>query len=333
MSAIEARDEQFVLALDDLHRLTDPRSVALLEFLVRRGPPNLHLAVACRRLPAALDMGGAILSGTASALTDSDLRFAAPEIAKFFGMRLSRRKLAALKEESGGWPMALQIHRNEARATSPAAERKVRDVVENWVESRLWAGMDSDDRELLLDAGLFEWMDVDLLGEVLGASDAMRRIESMEALAGLLNPVRNRGRDSWRLHPLIREHCARQRIRHARQRYRELHRRIAVALEARGETLSALRHAAESGDMELAGKILENVGGVRLWIRFGLAAFQAAVNPAGRDRPLLQPPAAAGAVRVAALLRPARGSPPGVRLHARTRPGAGRRRGGRSALG
>ena len=275
---LEARDERFVLALDDLHRLSDPRSVTLLEFLVRRGPPNLHLAVACRRLPAALDMGGAILSGTASALTDSDLRFTESEIAKFFGMRLSRRKLAALKEESAGWPMALQIHRNQARATSSSAEREVRDIVANWVESRLWAGMDSDDRELLLDAGLFEWMDADLVGEVLASSDAMRRIESMDALAGLLSPVRNRGRDSWRLHPLIREHCARQRLRHARHRYREVHRRIAVALEARGETLPALRHAAESGDAELAGKIMEIAGAVRLWIRYGMAAFQAAVS-------------------------------------------------------
>ena len=277
LRTLEARDGEFVLALDDLQRLSDPRSVALLEFLVRRGPPNLHLAVACRHLPAALDIGGAVLSGTASALTVSDLRFTGSEIAKFFGMRLSRRKLAALKEESAGWPMALRIHRNQARATA-SEEREVRDIVENWVESRLWEGMDSDDRELLLDAGLLEWMDADLLADVLGTRDAMRRIESMDALAGLLNPVRGGGRDSWQLHPLIREHCARQRIRHSRQRHRELHRRIAVALAHRGETLPALRHAAESGDVELAGEMLENAGAVRLWIRYGLAAFQAAVS-------------------------------------------------------
>ena len=278
LRVLEARAEPFVLALDDLQRLSDPQSVGLLEFLVRRGPPNLHLAVACRHFPTALDIGGAILSGTASALTVSDLRFTGSEIAKFFGKRLSRRELAALTEESAGWPMALRIHRNQARAASPSEEREVRDIVENWVESRLWQGMDSDDRELLLDAGLFEWMDADLLADVLGARDAMRRLESMEALAGLLHPVRNRGRDSWRLHPLIREHCTRQRIRHARHRYRELNRRIAVALAQRGETLPALRHAAESGDVELAGKMLEDAGAVRLWIRYGLAAFQAAVG-------------------------------------------------------
>ena len=278
LRALEARCEPFVLALDDLQRLSDPRSLALLEFLVRRGPPNLHLAVACRRLPAELDIGSAVLSRTATALTAGDLRFTATEIAKFFGRRLSRRELARLDDESAGWPMALQIHRNLARAASPPEERELQDIVENWVESRLWEGMESDDRELLLDAGLFEWMDTDLLADVLGARDAMRRLESMDALAGLLHPVRGGGRDSWRLHPLIREHCTRQRIRHAPRRYREVHRRIALALAHRGETLPALRHAAESGDGALAGEMLENAGAVRLWIRDDLAAFQAAVG-------------------------------------------------------
>ena len=159
----------------------------------------------------------------------------------------------------------------------------MRDIVGNWVESRLWEGMASDDRELLLDAGLFEWMDAELLEEVLGAADAMRRLESMDALTGLLNPVRGAGRDSWRLHPLIQEHCARQRLRKDRRRYLSLHRRIGVALARRGDTLPALRHAAQSGDAKLAGEMLEEAGGVRLWIRYGLAAFQTAIGLLDED--------------------------------------------------
>ncbi len=273
---LEARDEPLVLALDDLQRLSDRRSVSLLEFVVRRAPRNLCLAVACRRLPS-LDLGGAIMSGNASMLTVDDLRFSRPEIRKFFGQRLSRRELQALERDSAGWPMALRIHRNKPVTSSRASEFEIRDIVGNWVEKRLWDGMESEDRELLLDAGLLEWMDADLLGKVLGP-DAMRQIRNMDAIAGLLNPVRDGGRESWRLHPLIREHCARQLYRHARPRYRDVHRRIALELDRRGETLPALRHAAESGDARLVGEMLENAGGVRLWIRHGLAAFQAAIG-------------------------------------------------------
>ena len=287
--ALEARREPFVLALDDLHRLTDRRSIALVEFLLRRGPPNLHLAAACRRLPAGLNVGGAVLDGVASVLGVDDLRFTRHEIADFFDRRLSRRGLASLTEDSGGWPMALRIHRNRAGADPGTGGPEVRDIVENWVESRLWEGIDAGDRELLLDAGLLEWMDAELLDDVLGGNDAMRRIEAMAALVGLLHPVRGNGPETWRLHPLIREHCARARYRDTRQRFREVHRRIAGALMRRGETLLAMRHASQAGDIALAGEIFENAGAVRFWIRHGEAPFRAAMGLLDRQVLLARP--------------------------------------------
>ena len=274
--ALEARDEPFVLALDDLHRLKDPGAVALLDFLIQRGPPNLHLAAACRRLPPGLNIAGPVIDGHASVLGVDDLRFSKSEIHDFFDLRLSRRELASLAKESAGWPMALRIRRNRTGVTPDAKE--ARSIVENWVESRLWEGIDAEDRELVLDIGLFEWMDAALLDEVLGGNDSMRRIQAMEALVGFLEPVRGGGADAWRLHPLIREHCALQRFRDARSRFREVHRRIAVALARRGETLLALRHGAESGDAELAGDIVEEAGGIRLWLRHGLVQFRAAIE-------------------------------------------------------
>ena len=281
---LEARRDPFVLALDDLHQLTDPESVALVNFLIQRGPPNLHLAAACRRLPPGLDLGRPVLDGQASVIGADDLRFSESQISAFFDRRLSRRELVALAEESAGWPMALRIHRNRAGAAPQAGESGA--IVENWVESRLWEGIDADDRELVLNIGLFEWMDAALLDEVLGGKDSMRRIQTMEALVGFLEPVRVSGVDAWRLHPLIREHCALQRFRNARQRFREVHRRIAVALAARGETLLALRHAADSDDLELAGDVLEDAGGIRLWLRYGMAQFRAAIDL--QDRAVLE---------------------------------------------
>ena len=274
--ALEARGEPFVLALDDLHRLKDPGSAALLDFLIQRGPPNLHLAAACRRLPAGLNIAGPVLDGHASVLGVEDLRFSKSEISDFFDRRLSRRELVSLAEESAGWPMALRIQRNRTGVAPGAGE--ARSIVENWVESRLWEGIDADDRELVLDVGLFEWMDAALLNEVLGGNDSLRRIQTMEALAGFLEPVRSSGAHAWRLHPLIREHCAIQRFRDTRARFREVHRRIAIALARRGETLLALGHGAESGDAELAGDIVEEAGGIRLWLGYGLVQFRAAME-------------------------------------------------------
>ena len=274
--ALEARGEPVVLALDDLHRLKDREAVALLDFLIQRGPPNLHLAATCRRLPAGLNVAGPVLDGQALVLGADDLRFSKSEISDFFDRRLSRRELASLVEESAGWPMALRMQRNRTGVTRGAGE--ARRIVENWVESRLWEGIDADDRELVLDVGLFEWIDEELLNEVLGGNDSMRRLQTMEALVGFLEPVRGSGADAWRLHPLIAKHCALQRFRDTRARFRDVHRRIAVALARRCETLLALRHGAQSGDIELAGDIVEEAGGIRLWLRYGLVQFRAATE-------------------------------------------------------
>ena len=269
-------DGPFVLVFDELERLGNPGSAALLNFLLKRGPPNLHLAFACRQLPASVNIAGAVLEGRAAIVSTDELRFSKSEVADFFDGKLSRPQLAALMSESAGWPFALRISRNEIESGERGIARAAQEFVENWVESRLFAGLGAEDREFLLDIGLFEWMDAALLDDVLVRNDSMRRIGTMPVLVGLLEPARDGARDIWRLHPLIREHCARRRFRETPQRFCTIHRRIADALVRRGERVAAMRHAVEAGEPALAGEILERAGGVRLWFREGQVQFQAA---------------------------------------------------------
>lgn len=281
LRAIEARQDPCVLALDELERLADPDSVALLNFLLRWGPSNLHVAMACRELPGGLDVADLVLDGSALVVSANELRFSNPDIAKFFGLKLSRREHRALTAESAGRPIALRIRRNEQRlgrnGDQTAGEAGVvRDVVDNWIEARLWYGLSPEDRDFLLDIGLCEWLDAELLDETLEYPDAMRRIETMPVLAGLLEPIGRGESQAWRLHPLIREHCVKQRFRKTPERYRAIHRRIATALAWRGETVDAMRHATDAGDTVLVGNILVEAGGLRLWLREGLVLLQAA---------------------------------------------------------
>jgi len=281
LRAIESHRSPCVLALDELERLSNPDSVALLNFLLRWGPANLHLAMACRELPSGLDVADLVLDGSAIVLSAEELRFSKAEIARFFGLKLSRREHRALATESAGWPIALRIRRNELRIgrTDDGVSGEagvVREVVENWIEARLWYGLGSDDRDFLLDIGLCEWLDAELLDEVLESTDAMRRIETMPVLVGLLEPIGRGESTAWRLHPLIREHCAKQRFRETPDRYREIQLRIGMAFARRGETVAAMRHAVEAGDTELVGRILVEAGGLRLWLREGLVLLQAA---------------------------------------------------------
>ena len=274
--AIEEFGGPFVLALDELEQLGNRQSLTLLEILLKRGPPNFHLAISCRQIPDGLNIAGTVLEGRAAVLTASELRFSKSEISEFFELRLSRSELGALAAESGGWPIALRISRNKRSSGTLAGERAVEEFAENWVESRLWDGLAAADREFLLDIGLFDWMDEELLGEVLERPDSMLRIATMPDLVGLLEPVRADTLDVWRLHPLVRDHCIRRRFRDTPERFRAIHRRIAKALMRRGETVAAMRHADEADESTLVAEIFESRGGIDLWIREGLLQLQAA---------------------------------------------------------
>ena len=276
LRAIAALGRPFVLAFDELERLGNPASVVLLDFLLQRAPDNLHLAFACRHLPVGLNIAGAVLEGRGAVLTTDQLRFSRTEVAEFFDSRLSGSALDTLIADSAGWPFALRIARNGMQGGIGSNPRAVRNLVENWVESRLFEGIGRDDRDFLLDIGLFDWIDAALLDEVLERNDSDRQLDTMPVLVGLLEPVGGGAAESWRLHPLVRQHCARQRFREAPQRYRSIHRRLAGALVRRGETVAGMRHAVEAGEMGLAGRILEDAGGARLWIREGAIQLQAA---------------------------------------------------------
>ena len=120
--AIEAHPGPCVLALDELERLRDPRSVALLDWFLRSNPDGLHVALGCRELPAGLDVGTMVFSGQAAMLTTEDLRFSSAKIAQFFDDRPSGRELAKVVKQSAGWPIALRIRDNGGdRAATGAA--------------------------------------------------------------------------------------------------------------------------------------------------------------------------------------------------------------------
>ena len=276
LQAIEAYAEPCVLALDELDRLVDPASIATLNFLFRRGPRNLRFAVACRAIPAGLEIVVPVLESEGAVLTADDLRFTRPEIAQFFDLQLSRRELTTLVAQSAGWPIALRVYRNGKTQGARGSAWAVSEMVENWLEAAFWRDLTAEDREFVLDLGLFDLIDEKLLADVLGVGDAQRRLKALPALTGLLVPVAG-GRDgAWNLHPLIREHCARRRRREGPERYRSVHRSLAAALATRGETLAAMSHAMEAGDPVLTGGILEAAGGVRLWLREGPVALQSA---------------------------------------------------------
>ena len=274
LRTLEQRGAPCVLTLDELERVADPEAVDLLAFLLRAAPPCLHLALACRDLPPGLDAAPAVFGADAVFVTAADLTFSKSDVARFFALSLSHGALDDVHRESGGWPIALRIRRNSG-PLSETGSRVARSVFDRWIEGRFWDGISHADRDHLLAAALFDWIDAELLDEVLGTDGLLSHLAGIPALAGLFERAPGR-RPVHRLHPLLREHGGKRLRRESPARHRELHRRLARALARRGHTVDAMRHATAAGDSALAGAILAEAGGVRWWLREGADRLVAA---------------------------------------------------------
>ncbi len=270
LSAVAARAEPCILALDNLERLTDPDSVEALNTLLRSAPPNLRVAMACRELPYALDIAEPLLEEKAVVLGAAELRFSPRETAAFLGSRVSGKDLSAIDRQFAGWPIALALYRKSSREKS-SGETDNSGLLGNWIESRLWKHLPAGQRDFLLDAGLLERLDPVLLDEALDCNDSRYRLQALPQLDGLIQPGPDGGADGGPgaavLHPLLRRHCAQRRVRETPERFQNIHHRAALALERRGMTVAAMRHAAEAGDPELLGRLIESAGGIRLWVQ------------------------------------------------------------------
>ena len=273
--AVERHGGPCLLALDELERLRSPEAIGVLNALLQRCPRNLRIAMAFRERPQGLDTAMFLLEGHGDTITAEELRFSKPDVARFFAARLSRRELKSVAESSAGWPIALRIYRNALQAGTPLVDvGGGNDTVAAWMESRLWRGLPTEDREFLLEVSLFDWIDAELIDEATGRPRSGRRIESMTSLAGLVQAA---GGDAatLQLHPLIREYCADTLFRENPSRFRSVHAAIARGLARRGHVLDALRHSVEAGDAQLTGEIATGLGSLALWIGRGFDALQA----------------------------------------------------------
>ena len=290
MRAIENYRMPCLIALDEVERLVHPEQIRLIDFLLRRAPRNLHLAMTMRNSPPGLDLASAVVDGRGKILHVDDLRFAKPEIALFFGGRLSRLELAEMTERTEGWPAALRVRLNmKTRAATPVNGEQspgagplqsYAGIAARFISSRIRRDLKDEERDYLLDVSLFDAIELEMVEEVLPETHSKWGVGTLSKLKGLVQPVdasrvqgrsgKASGREVLRLHPLVREYCAARRAQETPMRSQMLHGRIALAMSRRGRLDSALRHAAESGDHAMVGEILEGAGGVRLWSRYGM---------------------------------------------------------------
>ena len=272
--AIDRHAAPCLLVLDEVDRL--PReTVELLQRLVEHAPVNVHFALAFRSNPG-LDLAMQVFDGTGVVFGAGEFRFSRAEMARFFAPhKLSRRQLDAVEEQTAGWPVALTIHRNRQATDTGELRPEAARLTSDFVRMRLLHGLTPADRTLVCQLAVFDWIDTDLVDEVLGAGDTRARVTALSSLEGLLAPIGPDGAVR-RMHPLVRDYCADLLAVEDPAHKRSLHGSIARVLARRGQFIPAWRHARSAGDAQLVAELVERAGVFEMWLRHGAPSLFAA---------------------------------------------------------
>ena len=273
LNELEGIEQEFILVLDDFHRIQDPSVLDLLSEVLRYPPQSMHLVLVGRRDPF-LPMSNLRARGLVTEIRTQALRFTAEETATFLEEVLAERveeaAAAAWVEKTEGWVTGLRLaalslrHQADAGAKLLEITGTSRYVTEYFLEEVL-AGQPPDVRHYLLRSSLldrFSAPSCDALYEA-GMEPGPPEIDGKEFITWLQeNNVFQISLDlenRWfRYHHLFQDLLRGQVERlHSHKEIKGFHARASDWFADNGLIDEALHHAIEAGDVVGAVQIIE----------------------------------------------------------------------------
>jgi LuxR family maltose regulon positive regulatory protein len=257
-SAVVGCGAPVVLVLDDLHLVTEPRTLSGLTRLLANARPHLSLVVASRSDPV-LPLHRYRLAGELTEIRAGELAFSLDEASQLMeqhGVALPADSLAFLTGRTDGWAAALRLaaismttHPDPALFVKHVAaeDSAVAGYLVEEVLNTLPAGM----RSFLLRTSILDQVNADLASELAGSEPA----EGFPALVQANALIRPLGGGWYRYHPLLAEVLRLKLKREYPGLERDLRRRAARWLRKNRTPAEAARQAVAGGDWQLAARI------------------------------------------------------------------------------
>jgi LuxR family maltose regulon positive regulatory protein len=285
LNEIHALDEDLVLVLDDVHVLDDPEVHHILQLLLDRLPPRMHVVLATRVDPP-LHLSRLRARGQLTEIRARDLRFTSQEAADFLNqamhLSLSTADVEALEERTEGWAVGLQMAalslqgRRDAEAfiaQFTGSHRFVLDYLTDEVLSR----QPEPVRDFLLRTSILARLSAPLCDEVTGRCDSQSILETLDG-ANLFLIQLDDTRTWYRYHHLfgtLLRHQLERKL--ATPEVAALHLRASDWYAGHGHPEDALEHALAAGALDRATELISmhamprlmaaDAGTVIRWIR------------------------------------------------------------------
>lgn len=278
---LEVHEDNVILILDDFENLDEDTVNEIIMPLIRYAPANLHIAIGSRE-EGKLKVTSLETQGLVLRIHAEDMRFTLEELNAFFDHTLPKKTIEHIYELTEGWPVTLQMLRNTI-STSQDVDRiviKLRDndsLITNYLSEQIFSSLSNELQQFLLDISLIRGVSCKYIDYLRTQEDSIIFFNALKPISALILPL-EKVEQTYQLHPLFREFLYGKLISTQPQRADQLHVRTADWLAERGHILQAVSHSIKGKDPQRAGKIIEDVGGVHIWLTEGITRLRAVMR-------------------------------------------------------
>lgn len=261
--ALDVAEPSFLLVLDDVHVLEDRTVCDLLERLLSAVPPGSTIALAGRSMPP-LRLSRRVLDGTATELGREDLAFSDAEAAELLALALPDLPgpvADQLVRRTEHWPaglhlgvLALRDHPDPPQVVEGllSGDRLAAEYLQEEVLDRVGPPL----QDFLLGAACLDRLSGDLCDEALERRDSRQVLQELSDSGNLFVVAVDTDPDAFRIHHLFAELLVAELRRRDPAREVRIRARAAAWHDRHGESDPAVRQALDTGDLDLASRML-----------------------------------------------------------------------------
>ncbi|WP_341534215.1 LuxR C-terminal-related transcriptional regulator [Sphingosinicella soli] len=267
-----------VLIIDDFDRVDHPGVARLVEEMADALPDRVHLVLATRRKPS-LAVSVLRTQGIVRIIDPAELRLSDAELAAALGLPADAPELAAIAEQTEGWPVAVQLYRlwrgrMGDSVRMPRFSGQV-DEVADYLAEQVFGMLPEHFQTLLTDLAPFDYVEASLADHVRDRRDSAALLEEVEAeLPTLVQRTEYEGEPAWRLHPLLSDY-AQARLSRSPDHAARLHRRAADWLWRQQRYAASVRHYDLAGDRATMVETLGGIPFISIFLAYGAGELRA----------------------------------------------------------
>ncbi len=266
---LERLERQTFIYLDDLEKLTGTPAGALVARLFKLLPPNARLLTASRLRPEG-EIAKLTTMGQLVEITSEQLRFSEHEIEEIIARTDSPENVERFLRQMEGWPVSLAfVHMAGENGLlaggmnsgmSEGGHGRNMRRVSDYLSEQVFQKIPEDLKNFLLKIAFPEQINADLANAITEQTNGGQMLERVCARNLFVHPLSKPG--SWyRLHQIFRDFLIERLTLSIGEEIKDIHCRIARWYSTHGNVGPALRHAVETGDLELLNEVLLTSGG------------------------------------------------------------------------